>query len=302
MNTTWNVPTDSENKITVESQLVYVMWNQGRAYAGFEAEFEVKTILVGTGAKVKVTCRTQQGKKLGTVEGTICLNRFRGKIVIPEKVKPGDYVYLEAKLPKHGLSEESNHIPVRAPIEVSSMQWSKTEVRRDEEVTLSCNFTNGVEEGDDVTVVIYEYDNDDRHDEVVKIPTVIKNNKVELTWNFLFQDDTDDIPTEGELQKYGKSYNSPEYFFVVMVDRIPVGKNQESGILNFLDFIEFIVADSSGTPITDKPFTITFADGSKRDGTLDSKGCARFDDIPAGPYIIDVEGMPPLKGQREPIT
>ena len=89
MNTKHNAPTDQENKITVESQLVYVMWKQGRSYAGFEAEFEVKTILVGNGAKVKVTCKTENGKKLDKAEGSMVLNRFRGKVLIPEKVKPG---------------------------------------------------------------------------------------------------------------------------------------------------------------------------------------------------------------------
>jgi len=42
------------------------------------------------------------------------------------------------------------------------MQWSKKEIRRDETVTLGCTFTNGVEEGDRVTVIIYEYDSGER--------------------------------------------------------------------------------------------------------------------------------------------
>ena len=298
MNTTNSVPTDSQQKITVESQLIYALWEQGRAYAGFEAHFEVKTLLVGDGGKVKATLYTDKGKKLGKVEGVMVCNRWRGRIVIPEKVKPDDFVYLEVELPKHRLSLDSNSIPVRPPIEVSSMKWSKSEVHRDEEVMMTCNFTNGVEEGDEVTVIVYEYDNDGNHDPIVKIPTIIKNNKVELKWNYIYQEDTDDIPTEEELQKYGKHYNPPEYFFVVMVDTVPVGSRQESGILRFLDYIEFHVFNHKHVAVADKTYTITFADGKKQDGKLDKNGYVKLENVPAGPFMLEVEGMPPMKAQK----
>ncbi|MBN1292352.1 MAG: hypothetical protein JXB48_10980 [Candidatus Latescibacteria bacterium] len=287
MNTTHTVPTDSQQKITVESQLIYVLWQQGRAYAGFEAAFEVKTLLVGDGAKVKATLRTAKGKKLDKIEGVIVCNRWRGRVVIPEKVKPDDYVYLEVELPKHGLELDSNEIPVRPPIEVSSMQWDKKEVRQDEEVQMTCVFTNGVENGDNVTVIVYEYDNDGIHDRVVTIPTVIKDMKVDLKWKYFYQEDTDDIPTEEQLQKYGKSYNPPEYFFVVMVDNIPVGNNQESGLLEFKDWLELEYSDKNGNPVAGLEYTITFADNTKKEGKLDDNGKSRIEDVPPGPVSVE---------------
>ncbi len=286
MNTKYTVPTDSPQKIVVESQLIYAMWLQGRAYAGFEAEFEVKTILVGDGGKVKVTCRTEKGRKLDKVEGVIVLDRFRGKVLIPENVKVDDYVYLEVELPKHGLSIESNGIPVRPPLEVSSMKWSKSEIRRDEEVKLTCNFTNGVEEGDKVTVIIYEYDNNGNHDVVVKIPTEIKNNKVELDWKFIYQDDTDDIPTEEELKKYGRHYNPPEYFFVVMVDNIPVGKNQESGLLKFKDNLTVELFSEDQSPVSGSECKFLLANGVEINYSTDSNGFVRLNDIVPGPVTV----------------
>ncbi len=289
MNTTKSVPTDSQQKITVESQIIYALWQQGRAYAGFEAHFEVKTLLVGDGGKVKATLYTEKGKKLGKVEGVMVLNRWKGRIVIPEKVKPDDFVYLEVELPKHRLSIDSNSIPVRPPIEVSSMKWSKVEVHRDEEVAMSCIFTNGVEEGDEVTVIVYEYDNDGNHDPVVKIPTVIKNNKVELNWKYIYQEDTDDIPTEEELRKYGKKYNPPEYFFMVMVDTIPVGSKQESGLLEFKDYVEIDLGIDSGFAVADKTVTVTFADGTTKDEKLDDKGYVKISDTPPGPYKVELK-------------
>jgi hypothetical protein len=287
MNTTNSVPTDSPQKITVESQIIYALWSQGRAYAGFDAHFEVKTLLVGDGGKVKATLRTAKGKKLDKVEGVMVLNRWRGTVVIPDKVKPDDYVYLEVELPKHGLSIDSNEIPVRPPIEVSSMKWSKQEVERDEEVMMTCVFTNGVEDGDNVTVIVYEYDNDGCHDKVVTIPTTIKGNKVELNWKFIYQEDTDDIPTEEQLEKYGKNYNPPEYFFVVMVDNIPVGNKQESGILEFKDWVELEYTGKNGKPVENVSYKVTFADGTVKEGNLDETGKALIKKVPPGKVSVE---------------
>jgi hypothetical protein len=282
MKSTWSVPTDQENKLTVESQFNFIMWSQGRAYAGFEAEFELRTILVGDGAKVKVTCRTQKGKKLDTVEGAMFRNRFRGAVVIPEKVKVDDYVYLEAELPKLKLDGESNLIPVRPPIEVSSIEWDKKVIHRDEEVKMTCVFTNGVEDDDQVNVIVYEYDEDGCHDKIVSFPTIIKNSKVELKWKFMYQWDTAEIPTEEELSKYGKSYSPPKYFFVVMADSIPVGKNQESGFLEFKDNLSVFLNDDNGEPCSDSEGSIMYPDGTEKDFTLDQDGSYKEDEVLPG--------------------
>ena len=166
------------------------------------------------------------------------------------------------------------------------MKWSKQNVRRDEEVTLSCSFTNGVEEGDEVKVIIYEHDNDGYHDKVVTVPTIVKNNKVELKWEFIYQEDTDDIPTQEELQKYGKSYKPPEYFFVVIVDNVPVGKKQESGLLLFKDWIEIELKTGKGEPVQEQ-YTLILPDGTTRKGKLDKNGKAVEKDIPPGKCSIE---------------
>ena len=289
MQSKWTIPTDQDNKITVESKFNYIMWSQGRAYAGFEAEFELRTLLVGDGTKVKVTCRTQKGKKLDKVEGAIFRNRWRGSVVIPEKVNVNDYVYLEAELPKIKIEGESNLIPVRAPIEVASIEWDKQIIHRDEEVKMTCIFTNGVEDGDQVTVKVLEYDSDGYHDPIVKIPTTVENGKVELKWKFMYQDDTNKIPTQQELEKYGKSYEPPKYFFVVLVDNLTVGKYQESGLLEFKDSIEIQLTDDDGNPCPYIIGTCIFADGSSKDFTLDSNGKYIFEEIIPGKVITKLK-------------
>jgi hypothetical protein len=298
MNTKHPVPTDSPQKITVESQLVYALWTQGRAYAGFEAEFEVKTLMVGDGAKVKATCFTEKGKKLGKAEGALVLNRFKGKVLIPESVKPDDYIYLQVEVAKIGIKGESNSIPVRPPLQAKSIKWSKKEAERDEEVTMTCEFTNGVEDGDEVQVIVYEHDNDGYHDKVVAIPTTIKNNKVEVNWKFIYQEDTDDIPTDEELKKYGKNYNPPEYFFVVMVDGIAVGNKQESGILEFKDSVDLTLT-VCGQPHKNEKVKVIFADGTAKEVATDKDGNINLKRVVPGKLIVDLVNDSALRDEEE---
>jgi len=286
MNTTYTVTTDSPSKISVESHLIYVLWMQGRAYAGFEAEFEVKTILVGDGSIVKVTCRTAKGKKLGKVEGATALNRYRGKVLIPESVGPDDYLYLEAELPKHGLKGESNLIPVRPPLEVTSMRWDKTKIYRDETAHLECTFVNGVEDGDRAMVLIFEYDPDGGHDLIVKIPVEISNGKVALDWKFEYQGETGSLSTEYELNAYQKNYRNPEYFFMVAVENIRVGNRQESGLLTFREKLHLQVSDAYGIIMKNEDFEVLFADGVTRNYTSDDKGFINDDSISPGKFFV----------------
>lgn len=280
-------PSGETHKIQVESRLIYAIWTQPRAHAEQEAGLEVRTSFVGNGAKIKITCYTDNGKKLEKMEGVVLNNRFKGKMVIPAKVKPDDMIYFEAKLPKHGLSVDSNSIPVRPAIQVTSIQWDRQEVKRKETVTMTCQFTDGVMDGDDATVIIYEHNPNSCDFKVVAIPTTIKNNKVEMQWEFDYQDSVEQIPTEDELQPYQKSYANPQFYFIVLIDGIRVGENRESGLMTFKDNIDLLLNDEEGKPRSGEKYTITFADGTQQQGTLDTEGKAHIDKTVPGPIRVE---------------
>ena len=71
-----------------------------------------------------------------------------------------------------------------------------------------------------------------------------------------------------------------------MVDNLTIGKKQESGLLTYKDWVELVYRDSTGNPVPDLNYTITLADGSTKEGTLDAEGKARIEDIPPGPLSI----------------
>jgi hypothetical protein len=280
-------PTDTAHKIQLESHLIYALWMYKRAHAGQEAELEVKTSLVGNGAKIKITCKNENGKKLDKTEGVVFNNFYRGKVLVPENVKPDEMIFFEAELPKHGLKGESNSIPVRPPIQVTQLQWDRKEVKREDIVTLTCQFQSGVEDDDDAIVIIYEHNPNSCDLKVVSIPTVIKDNKIEMQWKFDYQDDTSQIPTDEEMKPYQKNYANPQFYFVVVVDGVKTGENRESGLMKFLDQIKIQVYDESGQPIANPDYKTSMADGNGKKGALDEKGSALLDALAAGPSEIE---------------
>jgi hypothetical protein len=273
--------TDTEHKIKLESSLMFAAWRSGLARAGQPAGFEVETSFVGNGSKIKVKGRSENGENLGKVSGKIRNNKFVGELSIPEDIELDDRVYFEVKLPQNGLSGESNRIPVALPVQVTNMKWSAKEARRGDILTLSAN-VSGCREGTEAAVTIYEYDRDGIHDNVVELPATVTDDRIELDWEFDYQGDIDEIPTEDELKKYGKHYSPPEYFFVVEINGQKFGRKQESGLLTFKERIEIRLSDDKEQEKQNLDYVLHLPDGTERKGKLDEGGYASEDDLPPG--------------------
>jgi hypothetical protein len=210
-------------------------------------------------------------------------NRLIAPFPLPPNAPPDDFAYLEVKLPKQSLRGETNRIPIRPQIKVQQIQWSAREVRRGDILTLSVDFQSTIPNDTDALIIIYEYDQSGSHDPICKIPTTIQNNKIKVQWEFQYQNDTAEIPTHQELQPHGKSYAHPEYFFVVVLDEIRIGANQESGLLRFKDTVEFIAKTPLGDIVSNKDIIVDFADGTQQTVRVDSQGKAIINGAPAGP-------------------
>lgn len=277
--------TDTKHKVKLDSELVDASWMGGVAFAGQKARFRVQTLFVGTGAAIEIKGKSEKGKKLGKIKDTISGNLYMGEFDIPDDLEIGDRVWFEVELSKQGVSGESAAIPVQPAVTVTGMKWSAAEARRGDILTLKAD-VRGVADATEVIVTIYEYDQDSVHDKITELKGQVKGQQLALDWRYEYFDDTDEIPTDRELQKYGRSYNPPEYFFTVKVGDVEFGKKQESGLLTFKDYLEIRLVGRDGRPRKDEPFTVTLPDGSTRDGQLDAAGYARLDDVPPGPYTV----------------
>ncbi|MEE9443242.1 MAG: hypothetical protein V3V99_11325 [candidate division Zixibacteria bacterium] len=278
--------TDTEHEITLDSSMASTRWRSGSAPIGGKAEFEIITAFVGNGAKIKVTGKSSGGSSLGKISSTIRNNVFVGSFDIPDDVEADEEVYFEVKLSANGLSGESNRILARPRIVVSNMRWSAEEARRGDTLKLSAD-VSGCRDNDEAKITIYEYDSDGVHDRICEIPANIRENKIEIEWEYEYHEDTDEIPTQEELDQYGSSYNPPEYFFVIEINGQKFGREQESKLLKFKDFVEIKLLDEEEVPIANEDYVLILPDGSEKKGKTDGDGNIRIDDVPPGRVRVE---------------
>ncbi len=279
---------DTEHEVKLDSTLVYANWTSSAAVAGGKAAFEIGTSFVGDGAKIEVVGKSVNGTSLGKVSGKIGANSFSGELNVPEDIDKDDEVYFEVKLSANGLSGKSTNIPAIPKVKVKKLEWGQAEAKRGDIVSLKAEF-EGVRNGTEVIFKILEYDADSAHDRITELGSEVVNQKAEVKWEYEYHEDTDDIPTQDELDPYGGSYAFPEYFFTITISCQTFGKAQESGLLRFKDHLELTFINDKGEPMANAKYKLLLADGSEKSGNLDSDGKALIHSLPPGPVMAALE-------------
>lgn len=272
--------TDKETKITLSSSMEQVRWSKKKAPANGTVQVIVRTHFVGNGAEIEIELSDQTSKILQKIKDRISGNFFWSKIPIPAGAKQA--LYAEAKLSKHGLRMKSDPLILTPAIEITNLKWDKKEARRGDILKLTAD-VKGAQDGTEGEIEIWEHESAGAHDFIAKFPVLVKNNKIETQWEYEYHEDTDDIPTEEELNKDGNHYNPPEYFFRVKIGEV----SADSGLLRFKDWIRIALVDNVGNPVKDEKYILHLSDGSTRKGTLNAEGEERIDDIPPGAVKIE---------------
>ena len=284
----YNKETNKEHKETLESKIVHTLWFGKIACVGSQLGFEVWTHFVGNGSEIEIKVEDKRGKTIDKIKGKVYGDFFGGSLVVPEKAK--EELSFIAKLPKHGLEMKSNILKVIPSVKVANLKWGQKEARRGDIVKLTADI-KGVLDETKVIVSIYEYDADGAHDFISKFPCRVKNKKIETEWEYEYHEDTDEIPTNEEMQRYGNRYNPPEYFWVAEIAGKRFGKEQESGLLKFIDDLEVTLVDGEGNPIGEKEYEIELPDGTTQSGKLDQDGYTILKDLSPGRAKITIKNQ-----------
>jgi len=269
--------TDQIKKIQLPSSLERVAWTKRTASADALVGFEILTSFVGNGSQIEIELSDHTGKRFGKYKERICGNRFWAQIKIPSEAK--EALYADVKLPKHGLQMKSGPLIVLPAVDITNAKWDKKEARRGDILKLTAD-VKGIPDGTEGLIEIWEHDDDGAHDFITKFPVLVKDKKVEAEWEYEYYEDTDEIPTENELEK---GYNPPEYFFRVNIG----GVQADSGLLVFKDWITVSLNDSERRRIPDEEYTLYLPDGSEKRGRLNSEGLIEIKDVPPGRYYIE---------------
>ncbi len=171
---------------------------------------------------------------------------------------------------------------------IKACNWSRTKVRPGQKANLCVFVSQELKDGDTVKLTIWEQDEDGQHDPVPtgNLSGTVKDSKVEVPWEVVYMEDTDDVLSAQELAWKGEGFEQfslPEYFFVAEAK----GQKMESGLLTIADIIEGVLEYEDGEPISDQPFLLLFR-GGKMKACTDSKGGYRVVDVPPGEYDLEL--------------
>ncbi|NBB85884.1 MAG: hypothetical protein GVY12_06645 [Bacteroidetes bacterium] len=269
--------TNEIHQITLPSAIEQVQWADLRAAPGGTVGLEVSTRYVGNGSTLQIKLTDHQGTTHGTFKDQLYGNRLTAEIQVPAKAR--EALYAEVKFPKHGLKQKSPALLLTPPVEVKNATWSQDEARRGDVLTLSAD-VEGVPDGTEAEITIFEHDTDGAHDPITRFPTLVEKERVEAEWEYEYHEDTDDVPTDDEAEQ---GYRPPEYFFRVDVE----GVAAESDLLIFKDWIGIELLDIRGRPVPGRDYVLHTPDGTKHKGTLDDNGRAKVEDVPPGPYRVE---------------
>jgi len=268
--------TDKVQKTKLTSSIEQVMWTKNSSAPGGKIGLEVFTQFIGNNSDIQIEITDKSGKKFESIKKKFFGNKFWTEITVPEKAK--DELYAEVKLPKHNLNKKSNSLYLFPPVKISNVKWDKNEVKRGDVLKLSADI-QGVADGTEAEIQIWEHDSNGVHDLITKFPHVIKNGKVNAGWEFQYMGKTESIPASYESEN---GYKQPQYYFRVNVAEV----YNDSGLLKFKDWIEIKLVDSDGYPIKNIEYELHLPDGEIKKGKLDDDGYAKVDDIPPGKYEV----------------
>jgi len=85
-------------------------------------------------------------------------------------------------------------------------------------------------------------------------------------------------------EKISQQVQEEKYFFIAKID----DQEAQSGDMIFTYPLEIYLVDEVGNPLDNVEFTITFSDGSKKEGVF-KNGYARFEKVPPGKFELELE-------------
>ncbi len=185
--------------------------------------------------------------------------------------------------PLTGSVKQANIDPGNYDIEIRaiiSAKWSKDSAKVGEKVQMTAE-TTGVPEGQKAFLEVHVRDTNFPDQVLKQIETTVKGDKIEGEWELVV--DQDFLKLQEKKLK-GGGYSSPAYYFVAKTSTL----TQRSGLLEYVDDLEFKLKDKEGNAIGDKKYRVILPSGEVKEGKLDGGGYAKVTDVAPGKLKISV--------------
>lgn len=296
---TYSGTTDERHVFTLPSAIERVGWSRRQVAPGGVAGLEVRTVFCGNGSSLDVELVDANGTTHATLSGALYNNHLSVDLRIPEAAEGA--VMAKVEMPNHGLSDESEALPLTEPVRVTGPRWSHETVKRGDVVTLTAE-ARGAPDGQKALVRLFEYDEGDgAHDPVTRMYPRVEDGALEVAYQFQYPGDTADILPEWEAPD---GYSQPQYFYRVDVSGITADSKdaKSKGVMTFVDDLILQVVDAkNGQPYPEQDVECTLADGSTETITTDDEGKAHLEELPPGPVKVTLPELGAPDEEAEPI-
>ena len=126
-----------------------------------------------------------------------------------------------------------------------------------------------------------------KKDKIDEINGAVRREKGMGQWEPKFKREQN-LPLKDKLSQQPQK---EQYSFTATVDKGETNEKKTQGTpIEFTFPLELFVEDVKNKPLNDVKFTVTFSDGTKKDGVL-KNGCAKLEDAPAGKFTVELEGF-----------
>jgi hypothetical protein len=178
---------------------------------------------------------------------------------------------LTGRIEKSGLKEGDYEVTLKT---ITKAEWSENQARVGDKVKLMAE-TEGIESGEKANFEIFIRDTNFADHLLKTLDAAVDGGKIETEWEL--QIDNDLIDDQDSKEEKG-GYSHPVFYFIVKAG----GISARSAILEYKDFIEIELKDGDGNIIGEAGYKVILPDGVIKEGTLDSNGYVKVENIPPG--------------------
>ena len=204
------------------------------------------------------------------------VTEVRYEITDPDGYESSAILTGDAKVRRGGLPK-GGEFKIQL-LTVYNAQWSKAEAKVGDVVQMTAE-TEGFADGTPAHLIIWRRDLHGADSGVAELDLKVQGNKIQAQWEY---------PSPGARQESAgppgrRGYSSPEYFFIVQVQK----ERARSGQLKFQDYLEIELKDQDDKPIADERYILHLSNGEVRKGRLDRNGYKKEEKLPPGTYNVE---------------
>jgi uncharacterized Zn-binding protein involved in type VI secretion len=177
-----------------------------------------------------------------------------------------------------GVAKGDYTVTLRA---IANAQWSTGKSDVGTAATMQVDAI-GVEDGEKAILDIYVRDGNYTDHLLDTVEAEVRNGQVRQKWTMKVDEKYLAMCSAKEKKK---KYSRPFFFFKVKIGELA----EQSGILFLKDWLEIEVKDDWGKAVGNRKYSANLPTGEIRQGTLDSNGKAKLENIPPGKINISLK-------------